>query len=144
MIEHIFSGLKSIRRHRRMTVIEAASIIGMWPTSYARLEKGTRRPYFDHARALANALGVTTEDLVTYHDEDTAYRLCLKRDTDRGTPWVNPAKAQLAAANSFAPPPPPTAAENIGTVVFAGADDPELEQLRAQLAAWDADDVVTE
>lgn len=147
-VEHLFAGLRPIRKHRRVTVRETAEALGMWPTSYVRLENGTRPPYLHHAAKLATVFGVQITDLMAYHDEDGAYRVCVQRDSQRGTPWTwSTAQTQLGQPNSTAPsapPPPPTAAENIDTVVFAGADDPELEQLRAQFAAWEADGVVTE
>ena len=56
--------LKEIRKARKLTQIELASMVGISQARYSQYERGTREPNLEMLRKLANALGVTIDELV--------------------------------------------------------------------------------
>lgn len=56
--------LRSLRGERGLTLADAAGRAGMDPSTWSRLESGTRRLTLDHLPVLARALGITVDDLL--------------------------------------------------------------------------------
>jgi hypothetical protein len=100
-IDHCLAGLKPIRHYRGLSLADAASLIGVEATSYARFE------------VLADALGCSLDDLRTYRTED---ELAAHLGPNR---FVKPERA--------APVPPPPPAEE-GTVVEAALEGWGVDQ----------------
>jgi transcriptional regulator with XRE-family HTH domain len=118
-IPHPLIGLKSVRKHRGFSLSDAASVVGVHPTSYNRFENGTRRIYLDKAVALAQALRCTVDDLTHLWSEDELFAR------------LGPAGPAPEAAKP--PPPPPGLApaplSEADTVVAAAvAAEWELDQ----------------
>ena len=58
--------LRQLRRAREMTQATLGRRVGLTKTSICNIEKGTRQPSLEKARAIAEQFGVPIEDLFAY------------------------------------------------------------------------------
>jgi transcriptional regulator with XRE-family HTH domain len=63
--ERVRRRLRALRTERGLTLAEVAADAGMDTSTLSRLESGARRLTLDHLPALARALGVRADDLLT-------------------------------------------------------------------------------
>ena len=61
--------IKYYRKCKRMTAIELAKLVGVTRQSISAYEKGIQFPTGDKMKKIADALGVTTEDLIVIGDK---------------------------------------------------------------------------
>lgn len=115
-VYHCLIGLKAIRLHRRMQVKEAAHLIGVQPTSYARFEAGTRRIYFDRVVLLAKALDCSIDNLTQAHTPDTLHAL-LGPSGPREASGTAGADTQPQLPPGPPPPPPPVDYDAAATIL---------------------------
>jgi transcriptional regulator with XRE-family HTH domain len=72
--EHVRRRLRELRTERGLTLEAVASRAQIDVSTLSRLESGKRRLALDHVPALAEALGVTTDDLLAHRREDPRVR----------------------------------------------------------------------
>lgn len=66
--------LKRIREQRGLSQSDLAKKAGMQPSAIAHFEADRRKPSFDNARALANALDISADYLLGTNEATTAFR----------------------------------------------------------------------
>lgn len=144
-LPHPLQGLREIRRARNLSASDMAELLNIAPTSYSRFEIGSRRAYFDKVVAIADRLGVRTDDLRKLIDEQDAIRLCDQRDKEAiaaGT--FNPALWERPEPKRAPGPPPPPPEQPVATITSAAVPPPppltgndDDEDVTAIMAGWD-------
>lgn len=137
MDHHLLSGLRPIRRARRLKLNEIAPVIGVKPNSYARFEAGDRRIYFDKAVMLAKRLGVRTDDLIAPLTDDAAAILCDERDKAAIASGTYDRFLNTPGTLNVSVPPPPAAQvpapPGSTDIVVSAQDDADAA---AELSDW--------
>lgn len=76
--------LKEVRRKRKITQVELSDLSGVTQQNISEYELGIKTPKLDTAAKLADALGVTLDELVIIQDAKeqiaTKYKNIIKRN----------------------------------------------------------------